>query len=87
MKGYPKHIATKEDFLNLLSTDSFREQALKDLEAIYSMPDDTVVKVVSGSEETGDLVTEEIPNPMPLWKRKGFKSREEVKKLIECYKG
>jgi len=86
MKGYPKRINTKQDFLNLLENETFRDQAIADLEKIYNADDDTVIRVVSGSEETDDLVTEEISNPMPLWKQKGFKGREEVKELIERYK-
>ena len=82
MRGYPKHIATKQDFLNLLSQDEFREQAIADLKKIYETKDDTVVRVVSGSEEEGDLVTKKIENPMPLWRIKGFSSREEIANLI-----
>jgi len=82
MKGYPKHIATKQDFLNLLSYKEFKEQALENLKKIYEAQDDTVIRVVSGSEEEGNLVTEKIENPMPLWKVKGFSSRQEVADLI-----
>ncbi|RLC60605.1 MAG: hypothetical protein DRI01_09990 [Chloroflexi bacterium] len=87
MKGYPKHVATKQDFLNLLSQEEFKEQALEDLRKIYEAQDDTVIRVVSGSEEEGNLVTEEIENPMPLWKVKGFSSRQEVADLITRYGG
>jgi len=87
MKGYPKHVATKQDFLNLLSHEEFREQAIADLKKIYETKDDTVVRVISGSEEEGDLVTEEIENPMPLWKIKGFSSREEIADIITQYGG
>jgi len=82
MKGYPKYIATKQDFENLLAVLQCRERALKDLRAIYEAKDEKATRVVSGSEETGDLVIEEIDNPMPLWKQKGFKSREEVIEII-----
>jgi len=86
MRGYPKHIATKQDFINLLTTDEFRQQALRDLIRIAKVQDDKATVVVSGSEETGDLVTKEIPNPMPLWKIKGFDSKEDLIKLIELAK-
>ena len=87
MQGYPKHIATKQDFLNLLSQDEFREQAIADLKKIYETKDDVVIQVVSGSEEEGDLVTKEIENPMPLWRIKGFSSREEIADIITQYGG
>jgi len=82
MRGYPKHIATKQDFENLLSIKEFKAQALKDLERLSGIKDDRVKRVISGSEETKDLVTEEIDNPMPLWKSKGFKNRNEIAALI-----
>ena len=87
MQGYPKHVATKQDFLNLLSQDEFREQAIADLKKIYETKDDVVIQVVSGSEEEGDLVTKEIENPMPLWRIKGFSSREEIADIITQYGG
>jgi hypothetical protein len=82
MQGYPKHIAVRQDFLNLLAMPEFKDRAIEDLRAIYNLPDETAARVVSGSEEAGDLVTEEIENPMPLWKLKGFDSRQEVADLI-----
>ena len=87
MKGYPKHIATKKDFVNLLSMPEYTAQALSDLTAIYNTDDDNMVRVVSGSEETMDLVTETIPAPWPLWKQKGFAGREEVADMIIDYDG
>lgn len=85
MRGYPKYVATKQDFINLLSMPQYREQAVSDLVAIRQMDDDKAMRVVSGSEETEDLVTEEIDNPMPLWEQKGFDSREEINELVNQY--
>jgi len=86
MKGYPKHIATKQDFINLLDMPDFKEQALKDLEALYELEDDTIERVVSSSiDEKGnmtDIVTEIIPNPLPMYKRMGFKDKDEVAALL-----
>lgn len=82
MKGYPKTMGTKQDFLNLLSMKEFKERALADLKVISEMADDKTIRVVSGSEETKNLVTEEIENPMPLWKKKGFQNRQEVADII-----
>ena len=83
MKGYPKHINTVQDFKFLLADPKYREQALKDLRAITKVNDSKAARVVSGSEETGDLIIEEINNPMPLWKKKGFESLGEILTLIQ----
>ncbi|OPY87920.1 MAG: hypothetical protein A4E72_01402 [Syntrophus sp. PtaU1.Bin208] len=87
MRGYPKHIATRQDFINLLGMEEYKARALTDLRALYETPDDTYLRVVSGSEKTGDLVTEEVPAPNPLWKQKGFESRDAVAELIIEYGG
>ena len=83
MKGYPKHIATKQDFINLLEIEEFKERAITDLQAIYETPDEKALRVVSGSEDEGNLITEEIDNPMPHWKIKGFTNRQEIAVIIE----
>ena len=83
MRGYPKHVATVQDFKNLLSMPKFKARALADLQAIYDANDAKALRVVGGSELAGDLVTAEIDNPMPAWKRKAFGSRDAVKKLME----
>ena len=82
MKGYPKHIASKQDFINLLADKEYRERAIADLRIIAEADDDKAMRTISINEETGEEVTEEIDNPMPLWKVKGFKSRKEVAELI-----
>ena len=82
MNGYPKHINCKQDYLNLLAEPEFKEQALADLRAIRDLDDDKALRVVSMIEETGEATTEEIDNPMPLWKIKGFSSRLDVADLI-----
>ena len=82
MRGYPKHIATKQDFLNLLADPIYRNRTGARLQQIAALNDDTVTRTVSGSEETGDIVTEEIPNPMPQWKRYGFSCRAEIADII-----
>jgi hypothetical protein len=82
MKGYPKHINCRQDYLNLLAEPEFKEQALADLRAIRDLDDDKALRVVSMNEETGEATTEEIDNPMPLWKIKGFSSRLDVADLI-----
>ena len=82
MKGYPKYINCKQDYINLLATPEYAAQALADLRIIRDMEDDKALRTISINEETGEAVTEEIDNPMPLWKVKGFSSRQEVADLI-----
>ena len=84
MRGYPKNIATKQDFINLMGIPEYRERALKDLKALAEVQDDTMEVVKSfDTDEKGQMVkesvvTEKMPAPMPAWKRMGFASREEV---------
>lgn len=82
MKGYPKYINCKQDYINLLAEPEHQAQAIEDLKVIRDMEDDKALHVVLIDEETGEAVTEEIDNPMPLWKVKGFSSRQEVADLI-----
>jgi hypothetical protein len=82
MRGYPKHIATKQDFDNLLAMPDHKDRALKDLKKLQAIDDAKVVKVVSGSAETADLVTEEIDNPNPAWKQKGYKDKKALDDLV-----
>ena len=82
MRGYPKYIATKQDYINLLSDEGLHDETLVELIAIRDLGDNTVIRVASGSEEEGDLVTEEIENPMPRWKIKGFTTKQELIDLI-----
>jgi len=82
MRGYPKHIATRQDFLNLLVVPEFKAQALADLKTIRDLNDDTATRTISIDETTGEAETETIDNPMPLWKTKGFAARQEVADLI-----
>lgn len=84
MKGYPKHIATKQDFVNLLLISEYKGQAITNLKAIHDLDDDKASRTVSISED-GTAVMEEIDNPMPLWKVKGFTSRQDVADLIAEY--
>ncbi len=80
MKGYPKVIATKADFENLLADPGFKAQALVDIKAVVDLDDDTMERVVSyDMDEAGkmiNVVTETVPALMPKWRRMGFASRE-----------
>ena len=82
MRGYPKHINCKQDLLNLLEMPEFRERAKADIQRLQNLDDAKATRVVSGSEEEKNLVTEEIDNPNPRWKQLGFKSVKEVSTLV-----
>jgi len=84
MRGYPKYVATKQDFINLLADSDMKARALTDLQAIRDMDDATATRVVSIADD-GTEEIETIPNPMPSWKVKGFESREELDELIASY--
>ena len=87
MYGYPRVIATVQDFQNLLAMPEHRTQALADLRAIYDLQDDTLERVVSADTDAQgrmtNVVTETIPAPMPRWRRLGFASREAVAELLK----
>ena len=88
MKGYPKFVAMKQDFINLLNMPEYKEQALKDLQAIYDLHDDKAQRATTLIDENNPELgynTEEIDNPNPVWKQKGFDSRQAVVDLIEEY--
>lgn len=149
MRGYPKYIATKQDYINLLNIsesfnaltdppegggelpgkggslgpgalspaerreqystlfqvrqdnspelneildvctaaatpDDFRGRVIAELAEIWNLPDDKAFRAISINPD-GSSVTEEIDNPMPLWKVKGFGSRQEIADLIAQY--
>ena len=86
MRGFPRTIKTKQDWINCLKDEGLKKKALERLQGIYETQDDYVVQTVSGSEETKDLITKKIENPMPLYKQKGFKTRQELKDLMDEYK-
>ena len=85
MKGFPRIIKTKQDWINCLEDEDLRKKALERLQGIYKTKDDYVVRVVSGSEETKDLVTKRVKNPMPLYRQRGFETRQELKDLMDKY--
>jgi len=75
MIGFPKHIATVEDFQNLLNDSDFKEQALEKLQELQDFDDRVVtraVEPVNPDKPDGEWVTEEIENPFPVHRQKGF---------------
>ena len=87
MKGFPKTIATKQDFTNLLADDKFKKKALAELDRIYNIDDSKATKattLIDPDDEKKGWNIEEIDNPMPEWKLKGFASRKAVDDMIQA---
>ena len=82
MRNYPRNIATKQDFINLLAMPEYKEKAEKELKALHELQDDFVERVVSSKIDVKgqmtDVVTETIPNSSLMYKRMGFESKEEI---------
>jgi len=82
MRGFPKTIGCKQDIENLEKDFPVEtKQVLARIEA-HDKSNATVNRVVSGSEENKNLVTETIPNPALISKRLGFKDVAEVSTKI-----
>jgi len=89
MKGFPKTIKTTQDFTNLLADGRFKEKALAELERIYNTDDGKATRattLIDPDDEEKGWNTEEIDNPMPEWKLKGFSNREAVNDMIKTIK-
>lgn len=84
MQGFPKHIATKQDYENLLSIEEYKEEALEKLQELQDFDDRTstrAVKQENPDDPMSDWITEEIENPLPIHAQKGFKEWMDVVKL------
>lgn len=85
MRGHPKHVATKQDHINLLAMPKHRAQALEEMKKIVALNDSTVIRAttpIDPSDPSKGWNMEAIENPLPLWKQKGFASRQEVADII-----
>ena len=81
MQGFPKHIATRQDFENLLSMEEYKEEALEKLQELQDFDDRTVtraIKPLNPDDPNSDFETEEIENPYPIHAQKGFKAWMDV---------
>jgi len=90
MKGYPNHFNTKQDYLNILELPEYRSRCLEELRRIRDLKDDRILKATTTTQIDpenfeSDWKMEEIKNPNPVWKQKGFASRQEVRNLIKNY--
>lgn len=76
--------------MNLLAMPEHKQQALNELMNIFQLNDDTALKATTlvdpGNPESG-WNTEAIENPNPLWKQRGFVSRQEVAEIITANGG
>jgi hypothetical protein len=84
MQGYPKVVATKKDYENLLKIPEFAGRAKTDLASLALVNTEKVtraIRPVDVNKPDGNWVTEEIDNPSPIWKRKGFETTKEISGL------
>lgn len=85
MNGFPKCVATKQDYENLLLMDEYKEEALNALQKLQDFDDRTATKatdkLIDPDDPDSDFVVEEIENPLPLHTQKGFKEWMDVVKL------
>ncbi len=89
MKGYPKSIATKEDLKYLLTQDEFKDRAKEYLNQLSKVDDSKVTKAISPinpAKLDGDWNTVLIDNPMPAWKRLGFKDKQDIDVMVQTIK-
>ena len=88
MKGFPEYFATKEDFKNIIRDfPKWRGRVMKELKAIQKIKDDEVtraIRPVDPNDPESEWITEKIPNPFPLHKQKGFKTKKELKDIIDA---
>ena len=86
MKGFPKNLKTKQDFLNCIA-EYGKEKTL----AVFGriLIDDTKVERVASYDldekigEMSNLKTEIVENPAPTWQRMGFAGRDDMMKFKE----
>lgn len=85
MKGFPQIIATPNDFENLLNTPEFQDQALMKLQELQDHDDRTVTRatseLVDPDNPESDFIVEEIENPSPLHRQRGFSEWMDVVRL------
>ena len=78
MRGYPKGPLTKQDYENLLSIPEHAKRAEEDLTKLAAI-DDAKITIDEGTADAPKAKL--INNPMPAWKRAGFKDKTDLAKL------
>ena len=77
-------ISIKQDFENLLFDETFKVAALELLQSLQDFDDRTAtkaIKPVNPDDPEGEWVMEEIENPLPLHRQKGFEEWMDVVRL------
>lgn len=86
MKGFPTHLATKEDFENIIrDCPQWRSRAIKELKALQAIKDVKVtraIRPIDPDDPESDWVTEEIPNPLPIHRQIGFENKKQLNFII-----
>jgi hypothetical protein len=77
MRGYPRNpnVLMKVDIMNLLNMPEYAEKTVKDLAKLAEV-DDSKITIDEGTQEKPSV--KQITNPLPGWKKAGFKSKEEM---------
>ena len=86
MKGYPSYFATKEDYENIMHDfPEWTSHVTKELQELKAIEDDKAtcaIALINPDDPESDWITEEIDNPSPIHKQKGFKTKNELDALI-----
>ena len=83
MRGFPEHIATRQDYENLLGMSEHKEKALEKLRELAGFDDRIVTratKPLNPDDPMSDWEVEEIPNPYPLHDTKRYRDWETDRK-------
>src|SRR5574344_531157 len=80
MRGYPNGPLIKRDYENLLTMPEYEKRAKADLAKLAAI-DDSKITIDQGTEKSPKLIG--INNPMPVWKRAGFRDMDELLKLAQ----
>ena len=75
-----------QDYKNIIRDfPQWRERALEELKALQSIKDSKVtraIRLIDPDDPESDWITEEILNPLPIHRQKGFKNKKELDELI-----
>lgn len=86
MKGYPNYFATQQDYENIIRDFPVWKGRVKaELAALKAIKDDKVIRAtvpIDPEDPESEWTTEEISNPMPMWKQKGFKTKKALSDLV-----
>lgn len=75
MRGFPRVIATVQDFENLLGDKDMKQEAIRKLEELMDFDDRTVtvaLKPKNKDDPDGEWKTIKIRNPHPIHRQRGF---------------